>query len=306
MKRISSCTLLLALLALFGVGAPAWAAKVKICHVPPGNPANFHTITINDNALPAHLGHGDLVGECSAHCGTLCDDGNACTIDACDASGHCAATHPPVNCSDSNLCTTDTCDPAAGCSSTPRVCSDTNLCTVDSCDPLTGDCVFPDVACNPGETCNPGNGSCEPSNVDECLSEPCMNGGECMDGENQYTCLCQPGFTGVNCEIDINDECESNPCVHGQCEDQANAYVCLCEPGWTGVNCETPIAEETYNCADGRSPCTEENIANGHFYFTHDDPGQFVQCDVFGNCYDMFCPEGLVWNQTLLTCIPPG
>lgn len=235
MKRISSRALLLALLTL---GAPAWAAKVTICHVPPGNPGNFHTITVNDNALQAHLGHGDLVGACSAHCSRLCDDGNACTIDACDANEQCKVTHPPVNCDDGNACTTDTCNPVSGCSSAQRVCSDANLCTVDSCDPLTGNCVFPEVACAPGETCNPANGNCE-NNVDECESSPCVHG-ECEDGNNAYTCLCQPGYTGANCDIDI-DECASNPCEHGTCIDRVNAYLCECVPGWSGVDCEIDL-----------------------------------------------------------------
>jgi len=38
--------------------------KVTICHVPPGNPANAHTITISTSALPAHLAHGDTKGAC--------------------------------------------------------------------------------------------------------------------------------------------------------------------------------------------------------------------------------------------------
>ena len=38
------------------------ANKVDVCHVPPGNPENWHTITISEKALPAHLAHGDLVG----------------------------------------------------------------------------------------------------------------------------------------------------------------------------------------------------------------------------------------------------
>lgn len=38
--------------------------KVTICHVPPGNPANAHTITVSENALDAHLGHGDYEGPC--------------------------------------------------------------------------------------------------------------------------------------------------------------------------------------------------------------------------------------------------
>jgi hypothetical protein len=32
---------------------------VTICHVPPGNPANAHSITVGAPAVPAHLAHGD-------------------------------------------------------------------------------------------------------------------------------------------------------------------------------------------------------------------------------------------------------
>lgn len=39
--------------------------KVSICHIPPGNPYNFHTITISSSAVDAHLDHGDVIGECS-------------------------------------------------------------------------------------------------------------------------------------------------------------------------------------------------------------------------------------------------
>ena len=39
--------------------------KVTICHIPPGNPANAHTITVGIAAVPAHLAlHGDTIGEC--------------------------------------------------------------------------------------------------------------------------------------------------------------------------------------------------------------------------------------------------
>jgi hypothetical protein len=44
--------------------------KVLMCHVPPGNPANAHTISISANAVPAHLAHGDVVGSCGAVCGS--------------------------------------------------------------------------------------------------------------------------------------------------------------------------------------------------------------------------------------------
>lgn len=38
--------------------------KVSICHVPPGNETNRHTIVIPRSALKAHLAHGDVEGTC--------------------------------------------------------------------------------------------------------------------------------------------------------------------------------------------------------------------------------------------------
>lgn len=38
--------------------------KVTICHVPPGNPDNAHTITVGKPAVKAHLAHGDSLGKC--------------------------------------------------------------------------------------------------------------------------------------------------------------------------------------------------------------------------------------------------
>lgn len=41
------------------------AGKVDICHIPPGNPSNAHTINVSQSAVPAHLAHGDRMGTCS-------------------------------------------------------------------------------------------------------------------------------------------------------------------------------------------------------------------------------------------------
>lgn len=45
---------------------PGDAKKTTICHVPPGNPANAHTLCIGNPAVPHHLKnhHGDYVGPC--------------------------------------------------------------------------------------------------------------------------------------------------------------------------------------------------------------------------------------------------
>ncbi len=40
------------------------SGKVTLCHIPPGNEDNAHTIMVSPNAVPAHLAHGDELGEC--------------------------------------------------------------------------------------------------------------------------------------------------------------------------------------------------------------------------------------------------
>ena len=59
------------------------AEKVTVCHVPPGNPSNAHTISIGAPAVSAHLAHGDTVGAC----GTLSSsDDDSLSTDASLAS----------------------------------------------------------------------------------------------------------------------------------------------------------------------------------------------------------------------------
>ena len=41
------------------------ASKVDVCHAPPGNPDNAHTITIGAPAVAAHLAHGDTEAACA-------------------------------------------------------------------------------------------------------------------------------------------------------------------------------------------------------------------------------------------------
>ena len=42
---------------------PSDTKKTTICHIPPGNPANAHTLCVGNAAVPAHVrNHGDPVG----------------------------------------------------------------------------------------------------------------------------------------------------------------------------------------------------------------------------------------------------
>ena len=47
-----------------GNGNDEGVMKVLICHLPPGNPDNRHTILVGEPALSAHLAHGDLEDSC--------------------------------------------------------------------------------------------------------------------------------------------------------------------------------------------------------------------------------------------------
>lgn len=59
------------------------AAKVTICHIPPGNEANAHDITISENALQAHLEHGDFNGTCDNQpAPEICTEGEICAVEA--------------------------------------------------------------------------------------------------------------------------------------------------------------------------------------------------------------------------------
>ena len=147
--------------------------------------------------------------------GTLCDNGNACDgVDQCDDAAHCEANAPPTL-DEGNPCTVDACDPTQGVTHTlaangtpcgdqdacngAETCSqgtcisgaapvveDGNPCTLDSCRPSEGvvhevqlGLACPDGnRCNGDETCDAG-GHCQPGqapaldDLNPCTSDSC-------------------------------------------------------------------------------------------------------------------------------------
>ena len=69
LKRVSTLGILAAFVGVAMLMVPTMPAsaedRVTICHVPPGNPNNRHTITVSASAVPAHLAHGDSLGPCA-------------------------------------------------------------------------------------------------------------------------------------------------------------------------------------------------------------------------------------------------
>eukprot|EP01049_Picozoa_sp_SAG25_P000368 SAG25_NODE_12_length_28061_cov_181.931795_16_plen_5330_part_01 len=78
--------------------------------------------------------------------------------------------------------------------------------------------------------------------IDECCSHPCGHQGICTERlGGRYSCRCIGGFSGENCETNV-DDCHNMPCRHGgTCVDNVGGYTCHCPSKWTGVNCDNPM-----------------------------------------------------------------
>lgn len=50
-----------------------------------------------------------------------------------------------------------------------------------------------------------------------------------------WSCLSVLGFSGLNCEVNV-DDCPGHKCMNGGiCVDGVNTYNCQCQPEWTGI-----------------------------------------------------------------------
>ncbi len=263
----------------------------------------------------------------------LCDDGLACNgAETCDSLLGCQAG-TSVNCNDGIACTVDACnEPLGTCSNTPDngLCNDADACTTDVCDVGAGGCTITPITpccgngtCEAGEDCNTcsadcisgvavtpacGNGVCEPFNRENCdrCPEDCAGTeagpfccGDGDKGDNPVGCgdpRCTTG--GFACsDAPVPGSC----CGDGVCEgieDVVNcaidcvAAVCgdaFCDPGEDQCNCavdcgappatETSCTDGTDNDCDGFTDCNDTDCAA--------DPACAVPF-----CGDAFCDPG--------------
>ncbi|MBP7127143.1 hypothetical protein KBD49_12335 [Myxococcota bacterium] len=155
--------------------------------------------------------------------GTLCDDGNACTVeDRCDASGNCKGQ--------------------------PRVCADPpgpKECYVGACNPASGECEYSlalgatcakDADCEVGFTCQgctcvkscQVDRDCPDDSSTDCLVPSCWNN-KCETVPKAFGSECDDGDP---CTKD--DQCTSNGECHGTVQDPAQCLVC-CATTWTVI-----------------------------------------------------------------------
>lgn len=176
--------------------------QVVICHIPPGNEENPQTIEVGLAAVPAHMEHGDYLGQCQecAAEGAWCDEPGDCCSEWC-YEGVCVAV----------------------CGLTGEPCSDGGECCSGQCS-AEGECVdVTETECTPpGEACFDSGECC----VGECSDQglcavgttectatgaACLEGGECCSGE------CYEGECVEECTEDRLDCTEDGQCCSGQC-----------------------------------------------------------------------------------------
>ncbi len=224
-------------------------------------------------------------GACAAGPPLMCNDGNPCTADACDAAigctaapvadgtgcsdgnacnggetcqaGSCAAG-TPLSCSDGDACNgVESCDPSTGCvAGTPVVCSDGNPCNgVESCQ--AGSCAAgTPLSCSDGDACN-GVESCDPSAG--CVAGTpvvCSDGNPCNGVESCQAGSCAAGAPPVCSDGDACNGVEScDPsagCVTGTpvvCNDGNVCTADACDP--TSGACSTAALADGTACSDG-------------------------------------------------------
>lgn len=257
----------------------------KIVNIPdnadiPGDDGNPCTSESCAGGMPMHPNEAN---------GSVCNDGNACTmLDTCQA-GVCTGGNT-ITCVASDQChVAGTCNPATGMCSNPEkpngaACTDNNTCTQsDTCQ--AGACVGSNPvqcaasdACHDAGTCNPATGVCSnPAKADgaacddnnACTQSDTCQAGTCT-GANPVTCAtpdqchlagtCNPATgmcsnpakpNGATCN-DNNACTQSDTCQAGTCTGTSPVICAASDQCHTAGTCNTMTGQ-----------CSNPNAPNG-------------------------------------------
>ena len=237
-------------------------------------------------------------GSCAPGTPVACDDGVACTLDACDENTNaCASTPGATACSNSVYCDGDEiCDAVMGCKpGVTRDCTDLVGCTTDSCNEGTDSCDHTPnhASCGNGQYCD-GAETCHPTL-------------DCLPG-TPVACGDAFGCTADSCN-EGTDSCDHMPsdaaCGNGQyCDGVETCSATLgCQAG-TPMACGDGVGCTTDSCNEGTDSCdhtpSDAACANGQYCDGVEtcsatlgcEAGTPVACgDAFG-CTTDSCNEG--------------
>ncbi len=196
-----------------------------------------------------------------------CSDGNACNgRETCTAAGACIRGAPPV-CDDGDVCTDDSCDAHDGCrhDAVPGCCNDAGDCGgTPACAATCVDhvCVQPPNCCVIDADCNDGNPCTDDG---RCTANRCTAGTPVTGDRPGCGDICQPGTcAGGTCTLgaavtcpDDGDTCtreyckiEAGGCVREGCDDGNPCTEDTCADVGTGEKSCRSVA------IDGCKPCT--------------------------------------------------
>jgi len=199
---------------------------------------------------------------CPADCDATCDDGVACTVDACKPDGSCENTPDDSLCGVSDTCATRSCHQDNGCETTFHdsvACDDDDICTKDE-------------VCN-GGTCEGGTPTAEACDdgvgctLDECTANACSNTAQDSACDDSNLCTSDSCDAENDCQfVDITATCDDgNACTEDSCV--------------PATGCENTVIADTCNDND---PCTVDVClpAGG----CSNDPVEFDCCEVPADC----------------------
>ena len=150
-------------------------------------------------------------------------------------------------------------------------------------------CVFENQECDDtGSVCQCIEGytgaTCDVIIEDDCSSQPCLNGGSCEGDVSGFICSCVVGFIGTLCD-------ERMP-FQESCDDvmcingtcNELSFLCDCQSGFTGAFCDVEVNE----CIS--APCVHGTCEDGVNEYTCTCESNYtgVHCDVFIDCSENF------------------
>ncbi|MSQ82434.1 MAG: hypothetical protein EXR77_05875 [Myxococcales bacterium] len=188
-----------------------------------------------------------------------CDDGNQCTLDACDdATGKCAsaALADDTLCDDGTVCSQKDACKAGKCGGVSINCDDGNPCTDDVCDVAKGCTNNANTAkCEDGSKCTVGDlckdKLCQPS----AIVDKCEDGTVCTKDSCDAGAGCVHENVAANCD-DKNPCTETDICTAGTC---AGTKPKVCDDNNL---CTDDSCDKTKGCVavNNTAGCTDNNV----------------------------------------------
>ncbi len=252
--------------------------------------------------------HTDLCANGGKCAGTTraCNDGNACTTDACDAKkgakDACQHTAGSGACDDGNKCTTgDKCTAGSCAPGTAKVCKASKPCTTVYCNGLTGSCVEEKAKvgapCDDGKPCTVGDGCDAAGKCQSGKPKICGDGPACQSGVcNTKTGKCEPGQAKDGSACDDGNTCTSGTtCAKGKCtggkpRDCNDKNACTTDSCVSAKGCQNLKVADGLKCDDGNS-CNLSQCASGSCVKTKDlcNCGKNADCDDLDACTTDTC-----------------